>query len=133
MTPEDLIAFETDIAEVFNAGKIHAPVHLYYGNEAQMIEVFDVIDRELYPTEFVGGIYELDEIEFVRVSPMDAKKGLSKRPGPDKVAGDKLAHFSAFLRRDWRSNDILQGRVDGACLIIESLLTDEALERALRS
>jgi len=28
MTPEDLIAFETEIADVFNAGKIRAPVHL---------------------------------------------------------------------------------------------------------
>ena len=49
MTPEDLIAFETDIAEVFNAGKIHAPVHLYYGNEAQMIEIF----RDVKPEDWV--------------------------------------------------------------------------------
>jgi hypothetical protein len=38
--PEDLIAFETEIADIFNAGKIRAPVHLYSGNEAQMIEDF---------------------------------------------------------------------------------------------
>ena len=37
MTPEDLIAFETEIADIFNTGKIRAPVHLYYGNETQMI------------------------------------------------------------------------------------------------
>ena len=49
MTPEDLIAFETDIAEVFNAGKIHAPVHLYYGNEAQMIEIF----RDVKPEDWI--------------------------------------------------------------------------------
>lgn len=40
MTAEDLIAFETDIANEFNAGKIRAPVHLYDGNEREMIDVF---------------------------------------------------------------------------------------------
>ena len=49
MTPEDLIAFETDIAETFNAGKIRAPVHLYSGNETQMIEVF----RNVKPADWV--------------------------------------------------------------------------------
>jgi pyruvate dehydrogenase E1 component alpha subunit len=46
MTPEDLIAFETEIADIFNAGKIRAPVHLYYGNEAQMIEIFRDVKLE---------------------------------------------------------------------------------------
>jgi pyruvate dehydrogenase E1 component alpha subunit len=40
VTRDELIAFEEDIAEEFNAGKIRAPVHLYYGNEDEMIEVF---------------------------------------------------------------------------------------------
>ncbi len=46
MTIEELIAFETEIAEEFNMGKIHAPIHLYSGNEAQMIEVFRGIQSE---------------------------------------------------------------------------------------
>jgi TPP-dependent pyruvate/acetoin dehydrogenase alpha subunit len=37
---DELIAFEDEVAAVFNAGRIRAPVHLYSGNEAQMIEVF---------------------------------------------------------------------------------------------
>jgi len=49
MTPEDLIAFETDIADIFNTGKIRAPVHLYYGNEAKMIEIF----RDVKPEDWV--------------------------------------------------------------------------------
>jgi pyruvate dehydrogenase E1 component alpha subunit len=40
-TPEELIAFEDDIADEFNASKIKAPVHLYSGNEREMIDVFD--------------------------------------------------------------------------------------------
>jgi len=49
MTPAELIAFETEIADIFNAGKIRAPVHLYYGNEAQMIEIF----RDIQPEDWV--------------------------------------------------------------------------------
>ena len=46
MTADDLIHFENEIANLFNAGKIRAPVHLYSGNEAQMIEVFREVRSE---------------------------------------------------------------------------------------
>ena len=49
MTPSDLIAFEADIAAEFDAGKIHAPVHLSGGNEQQLIDIF----REVKPTDWV--------------------------------------------------------------------------------
>ena len=45
MNQEQLIAFEDQVAARFNAGGIRAPVHLYSGNEAQMIEVFKDIGR----------------------------------------------------------------------------------------
>jgi len=40
MTKEELIAFEEEIAVEFNTGRVRAPVHLYSGNEEQMIEIF---------------------------------------------------------------------------------------------
>ena len=40
MTKNDLIDFENEIADCFNNAMIKAPVHLYHGNEEQMIEVF---------------------------------------------------------------------------------------------
>ena len=43
MTKEDLVKFEEEIAELFNAAKIFAPVHLYNGNEEQIIKVFENI------------------------------------------------------------------------------------------
>lgn len=46
MTPEDLIAFESEVAEEFNNGRIRAPIHLYHGNEMQMIDVFKTIREE---------------------------------------------------------------------------------------
>jgi pyruvate dehydrogenase E1 component alpha subunit len=49
MTREELINFETEIAELFNSGKVRAPVHLYSGNEEQMIEIF----RDVRPEDWV--------------------------------------------------------------------------------
>lgn len=46
MNAAELRAFEEDIAEEFNAGKIRAPVHLYEGNEEQMIEIFRDVKAE---------------------------------------------------------------------------------------
>jgi len=37
---DDLIKFEEKIGNLFNKKKIKAPIHLYYGNEKQMIKVF---------------------------------------------------------------------------------------------
>lgn len=43
MTKNELIEFENEIAALFNTGKIRAPVHLYFGNEEQIIEIFGTI------------------------------------------------------------------------------------------
>ena len=47
--PEELIAFEEDIAQEFNAGKIKAPVHLYSGGERELIEIF----KDIRPQDWV--------------------------------------------------------------------------------
>jgi TPP-dependent pyruvate/acetoin dehydrogenase alpha subunit len=46
LNEKDLVDFETEIADLFNAAKIRAPVHLYSGNEAQIIDVFGDIRTE---------------------------------------------------------------------------------------
>ena len=48
-TAAQLIDFENRVAESFNAGKIRAPVHLYAGNEAEMIAVF----KDVRPDDWV--------------------------------------------------------------------------------
>ena len=40
MNKKDLIDFEEEIADLFNKGKIRAPVHLYQGNEDKIIDFF---------------------------------------------------------------------------------------------
>jgi len=44
MNARELVAFEDEVAARFNAAKIKAPVHLYSGNEDQIIKVFETID-----------------------------------------------------------------------------------------
>ena len=46
MNKEKLIKFEEEIAALFNSGKIKAPIHLYHGNENQIIDVFKKIKPE---------------------------------------------------------------------------------------
>lgn len=45
-TKKDLVDFETKVADTFNEGKIRAPVHLYYGNEEDIIKVFERINED---------------------------------------------------------------------------------------
>lgn len=91
------------------------------------------IDAIVFPYQYVSGVLEKDIIKFIRVSPKDAKTGLSNLNPRAKIAGDEIGSFSAFLRRDWRSNDILWGRIDSTCLIIQTLLTDDELEKLIHN
>lgn len=46
MNKQDLINFESEIAALFNAAKIKAPIHLYANNEENIMRVFEKIDIE---------------------------------------------------------------------------------------
>lgn len=46
LTKEQLVDFETDIANCFNNAMIKAPVHLYDGNEEQMINIFKCVEPQ---------------------------------------------------------------------------------------
>lgn len=46
MTADELIAFEQEIAGLYEAGLIKAPVHLSGGSEAQLIDIFKGIKPE---------------------------------------------------------------------------------------
>lgn len=46
LTKEDLLSFEEDVANEFNSGKIKSPIHLYYGNEDEMINIFKEIQSD---------------------------------------------------------------------------------------
>lgn len=45
MDRNELIDFENEVAEKFNNGLIRSPVHLYYGNEDKIINVFEKVNK----------------------------------------------------------------------------------------
>jgi len=53
--------------------------------------------------------------------------------GGDKVSGDALHHCGGFLKRSWRSNDIMWGRLDGLCQLVETLLSPLRLLEVMKS
>ncbi|HEU4582581.1 MAG TPA: patatin-like protein [Polyangiaceae bacterium] len=92
-------------------------------------ERFAARDHTIFPLEVAAGLEEKDLVRTVRVSPIDARRGLSGKE--DKVCGARLAHFSAFFKRSWRSNDILWGRLDAACQLVETLIDGERVADVL--
>ena len=90
---------------------------------------FLALDAQVYPIETCAELGEKDIIDTVRISPFDAQRGLSKCPGTQKICGDELHHFGGFFKRSWRSNDIMWGRLDGLCQLVETLFTPERLEQ----
>ena len=55
MTKDDLIEFETNIANEFNAGRIPYPVHLESGNEDELIRIF----ADMKPNDWLFGSWRL--------------------------------------------------------------------------
>jgi pyruvate dehydrogenase E1 component alpha subunit len=50
MTKEELIAFEDDIAKLYEAGQIRAPIHLAGTNEDELIRIFE---QEYKPNDWI--------------------------------------------------------------------------------
>lgn len=50
LTREELIAFEEDIAREYEAGHIHAPIHLSKGNEDALIRIF----KNIRPQDWIA-------------------------------------------------------------------------------
>jgi patatin-related protein len=84
---------------------------------------YENYDLLTYPIMYDTDVGEADTIDIIRISPEDAKQLIDERAtGCHKLAGSALGHFGAFLQKEWRQNDILWGRLDGAERIISALL-----------
>jgi patatin-related protein len=77
---------------------------------------FPYWDSTTYPARSLSDVGELDEVQVVRVSPLDTHRLTNGKPATAaaKLHGVALGHFGAFFRRSWRENDYLWGRLDGA-------------------
>jgi patatin-related protein len=91
-------------------------------NLKEFFATFERNDALRFPLELAARVHQRDQISVVRMSPFDAQTGLSKRALEDKICGETFGHFGAFLKKSWRSNDILWGRLDGICRLVEMLL-----------
>lgn len=100
------------------------------GTDQTLLEAYDNferIDALLYPIEAVAGLRSYDVVNLARVSPRDAQVGLANKVMEEKVTGTRYGHFAAFFKRSWRSNDILWGRLDGACELVDVLVRQDRL------
>jgi patatin-related protein len=94
---------------------------------------FVALDALVYPLKFVSDLKGMVRIQTLRVSPLDAQNGFSRRRLEDKLAGDALEHFGGFFKRSWRSNDILWGRLDALTELVEATVTRERLEELVKN
>jgi len=79
-----------------------------------------------FPITYGTETGEADEVEIIRISPEDATSLKKKEESHTKLLGTKLGNFGAFFNRQWRENDMLWGRLDGAECLINALLPDPA-------
>jgi patatin-related protein len=94
----------------------------YYNN-------FDAYDQMSFPIYYEAGVGEAATVDVMRISPLDAKSLIDLSASGEtrqKVAGEKLFHFGAFLDGVWRWNDIMWGRLDGAERLVCALLPGDA-------
>ena len=98
---------------------------------AQAATVQQCLDVEIVRNAF--GIQEFAvplPFEFVMASAgLDNALGHSASTPGTKLAGMKLNHFGGFLKRSWRANDWLWGRLDGVEHMLRALIdTDRIIE-----
>jgi patatin-related protein len=91
-------------------------------------QYFDCRDMQVFTVMQDQLAGEGSAVEIYRISPLDAilLRTNSDPAGENKLAGTALFAFGAFLSKEWRRNDIMWGRLDGAERIIGALLPDES-------
>jgi patatin-related protein len=86
---------------------------------------FEYYDQIVFPIFYEASVGEAELCEVFRISPLDATSILDENDAAErrrKLAGTALFHFGAFLNREWRQNDLMWGRLDGAERMIRCIL-----------
>jgi patatin-related protein len=110
---ETLDDFGTRAWQALEAGTADLPADVRDDLRARYLG-FPYWDATTYPARALSDVGELDEVQVVRVSPLDSRRLVPATAAKDKLHGVALGHFGAFFRRSWRENDYLWGRLDGA-------------------
>jgi hypothetical protein len=80
---------------------------------------FPLWDALIFPTIALSELPQFTPIGVIQFSPV-AAQALTAPEGA-KLKGTSWHHFGGFLAADWRENDYLWGRLDGAELILRTL------------
>jgi patatin-related protein len=124
-----LLLFRTLREEIMEALDLGNPQHVFL---ADSYRAFPLRDAVVYPVLRGTGADEAAEVQVFRVGPVEATltpNAHTTRPD-QKLAGIGLGAFAGFLSREWRENDILWGRLDGADRILSALFCDAGDEQA---
>jgi hypothetical protein len=79
-----------------------------------------------YPILLNAPVGESGIMEVFRVSPEDAPGIFNQRTlARKKLLGTKFGNFGAFFDKNWRENDMLWGRLDGAECLINAVLPED--------
>jgi len=114
---DDIALAKTSVQHRDPASNVQMCLKYYY----QHFEYFDMLT---FPIAYATPIGESDQMDVYRISPEDAKGLFIEDGKKHKLAGIKFANFGAFLRKEWRQNDILWGQLDAAERIIVTILPD---------
>jgi patatin-related protein len=80
---------------------------------------FPLWDSLIFPVIALSPVPQFTPIGVTRFSPLDARR-LAGVPKP-KLKGVSVHHFGGFLKTEYRENDYLWGRLDGAELCLNTL------------
>ena len=105
----------------------------------EVVNEFQKLDAFQLPAILFGEMGELDRVEYYRISPLDTGNtassfeslpALAKWNNNDveKVTGKQLGHFGAILKKSWRVNDIMWGRLDTATILFDVLKKERKLQ-----
>ncbi len=91
-------------------------------NLIHVLDYYENYDAASFPLTY-SKIGEADRVEVIRISPRDATSLINENTTDRrKLSGAQLHHFGGFMKRSWRRNDMLWGRLDAAERIIDTLL-----------
>ncbi len=71
-TKDDLVSFEKEIADIFAAGRIRAPVHLRAGREEHLIRIFQ--ENGINDEDYVFGYWDSHELALLKGVPREQLK-----------------------------------------------------------
>lgn len=102
LSKSELIEFEQEIAEEFEAGRIKAPIHLSGGNEKYLIEIF----RDVKPEHWVLSTWRSHYHALL--------KGIPKEEVKRQIMEGKSMHISSVEHR-FLGSSIMGGTLPIAC------------------